>query len=916
VTDFSQNLLERGNLQSSLSGQPLTPLQTLVDEGVGGFFGTSTGIGKNLSSDFLPDRVAGLINQTGAIIGLASILCSPFRRLRPFAAAGLNLLSKPGVAGLLLVSGGYSLIRQAPHVYGAAGRLFGSYSSDSQHSRLRDLLEVGGYGIGALGILVGAGSFVAGGVTYKNLRGKLLSEGASMGYAERTAFIEGDAVRRAVQDPEVWWIQYSRSHPTFSAAQRNWITGAGKFTNMSLLGGSAVVGAGKFAFGVKDLSEYYDKTGEWSGWAGAGLLFNLALDVAPGVTVLLYRGARGQGQFNMEPAMSQKLMERNNRNMEPEPAMGQHLTTEQHYYDLNLRSVVLDKLEKGLPRLSFPMEKDFIRQSHEELGRVEGLLNEAEKLPPLSPPQGSALTGGSSCPPGSSSPPGNGRFSTPPPQRFKGSSSPPPRSGEIPPGHKEIGQYTFAETYRAYSSGKLSPVEVFRMILQDPAIHNGAIFPRPIHEGKLHSILIGLARESERRFKAGTPRPLEGIFIAVKDLFPGVDGVMNIGSKTARITGVGKSPVVEILLELGAIPIPVNMTAAANGGSGMHSGFGYVPHPLRDGFDPAGSSSAAAHVVGLPFMPITAAIGSDTGGSIIAPAGAVGLFGFVPPSGVISTKNMVPFATFLDRVGVITRHPQDGMTLARYLSRVVGDDPHQRFENPGMLYQPSAQKPTVVYLEDLVRAASPEAQAHFSNQLERFREQGHTVIPLDSKWNFLSEVPLILYPMDAYPATAFTHTNPLHPNKFEPPRRTLDENLLVRLPKAAISLRFGLFDRARALSHQYSKIVNERLGEGVVLLSPSAESIPTLEIRQQKAGAKLDGHDRITMAKNRLLDWGQMSLPNPQNNSVGITATGRLPDLMHFIQPGEAKRSLLDQTAPFVPPPPKIPTEFASGASL
>jgi hypothetical protein len=256
------------------------------------------------------------------------------------------------------------------------------------------------------------------------------------------------------------------------------------------------------------------------------------------------------------------------------------------------------------------------------------------------------------------------------------------------------------------------------------------------------------------------------------------------------------------------------------------------------------------------------------------------------------------------------------MTLARYLSRVVGDDPHQRFENPGMLYQPSSQKPVVAYLEDIVRAASPEAQVHFSNQLEKFREQGHGVVPLDSQWNFLSEVPFLLYPLDAYPATAFTHTNPLHPNPLEPPRRTLDQNLVIRLPKAAISLRFGLFDRARSLSNRYHKIVNEKLGEGVVLLSPSTESIPTLDLFQQKAGARLDGHDRITMPKNRIPDWGQVSLPNQENNAVGITVTGHLPDLMHFVQHGEVKKSLLDQAPSSFVPPPKISTELPSESRM
>jgi len=207
-----------------------------------------------------------------------------------------------------------------------------------------------------------------------------------------------------------------------------------------------------------------------------------------------------------------------------------------------------------------------------------------------------------------------------------------------------------------------------------------------------------------------------------------------------------------------------------------------------------------------------------------------------------------------------------------------------RYENPGMLYQPSPGKPKVAYLEDVWSAASPEARSHFTARIEALRAQGHEVIALGPEWNFLSEVPLILYPMDAYPAAAFTHTNPFRNNPFEPPRRTLDENLLVRLPKAAISLRFGLFDRSRSLSERYRQTVAEKLGDDVVLLSPSTEAIMTDDLIQQRAGAKLDGHDRITMPKNRIPEWGQLSLPNPENQAIGIAAAGRLPDLMRFYE--------------------------------
>jgi hypothetical protein len=222
------------------------------------------------------------------------------------------------------------------------------------------------------------------------------------------------------------------------------------------------------------------------------------------------------------------------------------------------------------------------------------------------------------------------------------------------------------------------------------------------------------------------------------------------------------------------------------------------------------------------------------------------------------------------------------MTLARLLSRVTGDDPHLRLQNSGALYQGNPRPPTILYLESLVAQASKESRAHFFRTMDSYRARGYEVVPLGAAWDFLAETPLRLYPFDAYVAGAFTHTNPLQGHFFEPPRRTLDENLRVRLPKGAISLRLGFYDEARRLSQLFESLVNRKLGEGVVIASPSTEAIPTAEVMAGKAGARLDGHDRITMAKNRIPDWGQVNLPTADRPELGVSFSGPLPNLMHF----------------------------------
>lgn len=807
------------------------------------------------------DRVAGGISHAGALLGLATIFCSYLRPLRPLAAGGVHLLSHPSVAGALLASGGYLLARQAPEAWAAGGRLlFGGPNDGRRYSTLEDALLVSGFAIGVLGIGVGATSFGLGAKAFSRNRAAALAQGYGRSEAISVAAMRADAVRRAVNDPEIW-IQFARAQTGLAPWQRILLEQGGRWTSNTLLYGSAAVGLGRFGLGMEQyLSGSNRSSSNSAPPVLSSLLLALAMDVSPAVTLHLYRAGRGNRDFNLGPALSQEL-------------------TERHYQDPALRQIVLERLRRSVPDLSPAVERAFIRQANVDLLQVERLLRAAKTLSPLSRDSGRNMAeiheifGG----PGASTP------EAPLPVSFSAEASwPNLQMRNALPGLGLQGIRT------AYAEGKLSPIGALRTLVSHPAVRDAAIFPRSMERGPLHDRLFRLAEESHRRFEQGTARPLEGVLVAVKDLFPGADGNMYLGSKTARVSGVAESPVVATLLELGAIPVPVGMVASASGGSGQHAGFGYVPHPQRPGFDPAGSSSATAHVVGRDDLPISLGIGTDTGGSISAPAGAVGIFGFVPPAGVISTKNMVPFATFLDRVGVMAREPRDAMTLARYLSRVAGEDPHQRLQNPGALYQASPTRPSMVYLESLVAQASPEARVHFLQSVEAYRQQGFDVRALGKEWDFLSEAPLLLYPFDAYVAGAFTHTNPLQRQRFDPPRRVLDENLAVRLPKGGLSLRLGFYDQARGLSQRYQELLRSKLGPNVVLASPAAEAIPSADIAAGRAGARLDGHDRITMAKNRIPEWGQMTFPAEGRTQVGLSLSGTLPDLLHFT--GDASR--------------------------
>lgn len=665
-------------------------------------------------------------------------------------------------------------------------------------------------------------------------------EGVIPSIAHENAWLRADAARRAFHDPQIWQ-QFARECPDLSRTSRFLIFQSGQWTNRILMGGSAALGIARLGFTSKEYMEL-SALGvhvSWRDWSA--LLMQSLLEFGPGMTVALYRGSRGDHRYGVGAPPSQKF-------------------TEALLQAPESRVTVLERIRRAFAPLSPSQARSFLVNGEKKLNTQESLLNRAEDLVLPHREERANL-------------PPNPTLPTETPAR-----------PQLRLGMEDYTPYKITDFIEAFQRQTFTPTQLLREILKHPEMENGCLFPRDIRSGKLGRRLRSLVRESERRYRAGTARPLEGIPIIVKDLLPGVDGVMHAGSKTSRLTMPGSSPVVDILLEMGAIPIPGGMVAAGNGGTSFNIGFGKLGHPTRPGYDSAGSSSAEAYVVGLKNLPIQWGIGSDTGGSITAPCGAVGLFGIVPPRGVISTKNMAAFATFLDRIGVLSLHASDGMNLASVLARRIGDDPVMTHANPGLLFSPSAQRPRIYFLTELLHQASLQAQQHFLAQMRRLHDQGYEVMALNSDWNFLSHVPMELYPFDAYPAAAGIHTNTLQRNWFDPPRISLDHNMRVRMPKAALSLEHGFFDRARQLSRRYASLVNQHFGEHSILASPSAEAIRTADIEAGIADKALDGHDLITMDKNRVDNWGQVNLPASPHAEVGVVFSGTLPNLTRVLQ--------------------------------
>jgi len=224
-----------------------------------------------------------------------------------------------------------------------------------------------------------------------------------------------------------------------------------------------------------------------------------------------------------------------------------------------------------------------------------------------------------------------------------------------------------AEKIRA---GEVKAEEVAAATLADIEKRNGALnaFLAVPHE----SVLEQARAIDEKRARGENLGPLAGVPIGIKDALCTRGLTTTAASKILEgyVPPYDATVVARLRAADAVIVGKTNMDEFAMGSSNENSAYGNVKNPWDLERTPGGSSGGSAAAVAARL--VSAALGSDTGGSIRQPAALTGTFGVKPTYGRVSRFGLIAFASSLDQVGPFAT---DVRGAARVLGVISGKDP-------------------------------------------------------------------------------------------------------------------------------------------------------------------------------------------------------------------------------------------------
>ena len=238
-------------------------------------------------------------------------------------------------------------------------------------------------------------------------------------------------------------------------------------------------------------------------------------------------------------------------------------------------------------------------------------------------------------------------------------------------------EYAIHQLRRAMDAGELTAAAVTAAYIERiRAIDQAGPKLNSIIELNPDALEIASALDEELRDRS--PRsPLHGIPVLIKDNIDTADHMRTSAGSLALAEHVAlqDSTVAANLRAAGAIILgKTNLSEWANfrssrSVSGWSSRGGQTRNPYALDRNPCGSSSGSATAVAANL--VTAAVGTETDGSIICPSHTCGIVGIKPTLGLVSRAGIVPIAHSQDTPGPMARTVADAALL---LAAIAGPD--------------------------------------------------------------------------------------------------------------------------------------------------------------------------------------------------------------------------------------------------
>ena len=293
--------------------------------------------------------------------------------------------------------------------------------------------------------------------------------------------------------------------------------------------------------------------------------------------------------------------------------------------------------------------------------------------------------------------------------------------------------FTLAEARDAVAAKKISSRELTSAFVK--AVE--AARPLNAFVSETPQRALDMAAASDARIAKGQNGPLEGLPLAIKDLFCTKGVRTTAGSKIlGNFVPPYESTVTQNLWNAGAVLLgKTNMDEFAMGSSNESSHFGPVISPWRAQKSnaqlvPGGSSGGSAAAVAANLC--LAATGTDTGGSIRQPAALTGTVGIKPTYGRCSRLGIVAFASSLDQAGPMARTVRDAAILLKAMASVDPKD-STSVDRPVPDYEATLEngvKGLRVGIPKEYRAdgAPPEIDAIWAKGAEWLKAQGAEIV--------------------------------------------------------------------------------------------------------------------------------------------------------------------------------------------